>query len=413
MFLKVVAFPESGRILGRHLVAAACLGISPAVVAFLPFLARERFAANNWQTTVITAAIPVMQLFSIFWNHYYVRVGTGRYLLAVALLHSVPVGLIGAVRGVEASMVLWVLAAFGNAGIPPLTGDLLRSCYAPLVRGRVFGVVSTAAMLSTLATGLIVGALSDRDPDAFRLYLPGLALIHLTGLLLVWRISRELLFQERMKPAPTGHSAWWEPLRQMARTLKEDPRFAAYEVAFMSYGVGWMICTALLPALATDRLRLSYSQYSLATIVIFQVVMILLLAPVGHLTDRVGAMRVARYSFLWLTIYPLGLLLARGFDGLALFSLLYAVGMVGVNLTWTLGPIALSPDPSRTSHYLAIHTTMVGVRGLLAQGLGMALYVATGSFTVPLVAASLGFLWAGVRMRSLDVVGGSRGASSG
>jgi len=401
VFPKVVAFPESGRILGRHLVAAACLGISPAVVAFLPFLARERFAANNWQTTVITAAIPVMQLFSIFWNHYYVRVGMGRYLLAIALLHSFPIGLIGAVRGVEATMVLWVLTAFGNAGIPPLMGDLLRSCYAPLVRGRVFGVVSTAGMLSTLTTGLVVGALSDRHPDAFRVYLPGLALIHLIGLLLVWRISRELLFRERMRPAPQRDSAWWEPLRQMARTLKEDRRFAAYEVAFMSYGVGWMICTALLPALATDRLRLSYSEYSLATIVIFQVVMLLLLAPVGHLTDRIGAMRVAQLSFAWLTVYPLGLLWTRGFDGLAFFSLLYAIGMVGVNLTWTLGPIVLAPDPSRTSHYLAIHTTMVGVRGLFAQGLAMALYVLTGSFVVPLLAASAGFLWAATRIRGL------------
>src|SRR5262249_16905857 len=187
----------------------------------------------------------------------------------------------------------------------------------------------------------------------------------------------------------------------MLGVLRADRHFAAYEVAFMSYGVGWMICSALIPALATDKLHLNYHQYAQATIVLFQLVNILLFALMGGVSDRIGPMRLATLSFLWLTIYPIGLYLAPGYHTLVICSCLYALGMVGVNLTWTLGPVALASDASRASHYLAIHTTMVGIRGIVAQGLGMALYVWTGSFTIPLVIAAAGFAWAAYRMRGL------------
>ncbi|MCK6454900.1 MAG: hypothetical protein L6Q92_00005, partial [Phycisphaerae bacterium] len=71
-----------------------------------------------------------------------------------------------------------------------------------------------------------------------------------------------------------------------------------------------------------------------------------------------------------------------------------------------LGPVALAADASRASQYMAVHTTLVGVRGILAQGLGMTLYSLTGSFTVPFGLAAVAFLWASLRMiqlaRSVD-----------
>jgi len=393
--------PESARILRLHIAAAACLGTTQAVIAILPFLARQRFDANNWQTTVVTAAVPVMQFFSIFWNHFYARSNAPAYLLALALLHSAAIGLIGAAGSVWFVMALFVVAAFGNAGMSPLNADLLRTCYPHKIRGRVFGFISTAQMGSAMLTGLLAGYWLDRNHDAFRYFLPAIAAVQVLGLLLLSRIAAHKLFAQRDRFAPPPDARLWAPLSDMREVLRADRRFARYEIAFMSYGIGWMICEALLPAIATDRLHLDYSSYTQAKIVLYQLTNILLFASVGHAVDRVGPMRTATASFLWLTIYPIGLMFITGGAGLKIFCVLYAIGMVGVNLTWTLGPIALAADASRASHYLAIHTTMVGIRGIVAQSLGMAIYSLTGSFTIPLAIAAIGFAWAAWRMRLL------------
>ena len=399
---RVVAFPESSRVLVWHLLYAACMGTNTALIYFLPFLARQHFAASNWQTTVLTAAIPVMQLFSIFWNHFYARTSTTGYLVTLCLLLSLPIAALGLSSGVWTIMGLFLVAAFGNAGLSPLNGDLLRTCYAPSVRGRVFGLVSTAQMIAAMLTGLMMGFWSQRNSEAFRFFLPLIAVVQISGLSVIRRIARMPLFAERLRPATQNEVTLLTPFREMFAVLRADPRFAAYEVAFMSYGVGWMICTALLPALATDKLHLDYHQYAEATIVLFQLVSILLFASLGRVVDRIGPMRLATLSFGWLTLYPIGLFFAPGYHALILVSCLYAVGMVGVNLTWTLGPVALAADASRASHYLAIHTTMVGIRGIVAQGLGMALYSLTGSFAIPLAMAAVGFIWAAQRMNILS-----------
>lgn len=44
------------RVMLLHLMGTFCLGTAIATPYILPFLARERFGANNWQTTVLTAA---------------------------------------------------------------------------------------------------------------------------------------------------------------------------------------------------------------------------------------------------------------------------------------------------------------------------------------------------------------------
>ena len=71
------------RVMLLHLVGTFCLGTAIATPYILPFLARERFGANNWQTTVLTAAVPVTQFASIFWNRLYARVSTRTYLATI------------------------------------------------------------------------------------------------------------------------------------------------------------------------------------------------------------------------------------------------------------------------------------------------------------------------------------------
>src|SRR5207253_1836849 len=143
------------------------------------------------------------------------------------------------------------------------------------------------------------------------------------------------------------------------------------------------------------------STYAFVAVTLFQLTSIAMLAPVGRIADRIGSMWLAAASFAWLTIFPIGLMFASTALWLGIFQVIYALGMVGVLITWTLGPVTLAAHPADAPAYLAIHGTLVGVRGGVAQGLGMALYSWTGRFEIPLLIAAAGFFWASVRMRAL------------
>jgi len=402
---QVEPLRQGRHVLAFHLAGVALQGASVALSLILPFLARKRFEANNWQTWVLTAAVPIMQFFTIFWNHLYARISTRSYLIIVAALASVPIAAMAFAHDIYLLLICYVLAAFAGAGggaaLSPINADLLRNCYASGVRGRVFGMIVASQFFGVMIAGQVMGSWSNHDPDAFRVFLPITGLLLAAGLLMFGLIAGTDSFRRRARPEITRGEAWWAPLRDMGTILRRDRRFARYEIAFMSYGVGWMICTALIPALAKDKLNLDYGQFARATIVAFQLTIIIMLMPMGRLADRIGPIRLAAGSFLWLAIYPIGLLLAPSSFWLGFVTILYAMGMVGVHLTWTLGPVAFAPDPSRASHYLAIHGTLVGIRGVLAQGIGVALYALTGSFIPPMILAATGFSWASWRMRRL------------
>ncbi len=395
--------PRPGRAMSLHACGAMLCGASIALAYVLPFLARKHFQAATWQVWVLTVSVPLAQSFSIFWNRLYSRLSPRAYLGLLAGLACGSLALMGLAGGIESILVLFAISALAGAGggsaLSPLNADLLRSLYAETARGRAFGLIAACQFVGTMAAGHLMGLWSDADPEAYRFFLPVTAAMMALGLACYDRIASGGAFRARTLPRTSG--PWWAPLRDMGGILRADRRFATYEAAFMSYGVGWMICTALLPFIGQDRLRLDYSMYTLATVVSYQATNILLLWPMGHAADRMGPIRMSALSFGLLALYPLGLALAPSGVALALVTIFYAACMVGVHLAWTLGPVSFAPDASLAPQYLAVHTTLVGVRGLLFQGLGVGLYALTGSFGPALVAASAGFLWAAVTMRRL------------
>ena len=109
-------------------------------------------------------------------------------------------------------------------------------------------------------------------------------------------------------------------------------------------------------------------------------------------------MRTSAIAFGILALYPVLLGAATTVAGVALANVVFGFGLAGVFMGWMLGPVALAGSAARVPQYVAIHATLVGVRGIVFQGMAMACYKLTGSFTVPFAAAALAFLWAAVQM---------------
>jgi len=401
---RIVAYPESARILRRQLGVSICLAIRWALLQMVPFLLKAYFKAGNLYSLIATMAGPSMFLLSAFWADLYRRTPLKRYAYIIWLVGVLPLAGIGLSPTATVAVAFLIVASFASPGMIPAGGDILRACYSPTVRGRVWAALSVASLVTTGLVAYATGAWLDRNPDAFRIYMPAAALLQLAVVALLASIAKQPLFMER-QPASEPDKPLIGTARRiidMLALLVRDRQFLRFEVSFMLYGAGWMICFALLPPLAYDKLHLTYGQFANSTQVALPLTTVFATPVMGYLVDRVGAIRTAAAAFAWMAIYPVALMLAAGPWSLTLATVLYAVGMSAVNVIWMVGPITLAPRAGDASQYAAVHATLVGVRAILFQPLGMGLYELTGSFALPLLVASAGFVAGAYGMWSLQ-----------
>ncbi len=401
---RLVAFPESTRILRRHLIATPFLAIQMASVMMIPVILRRDLGASEWQTVVSTASIPMMHLLSIFWVEIYRRMRPDRYLLLLWFVAIVPLGLIALCHRPATVLVFVMLSALGFGAMHPVGGDILRSCYPPTARSRVYALLQSVNVFMTMAGAYGIGIWLHDDNAAWRIYLPASVVVIGVGMAILAGVTHQPLFAERhqsksTEPLATSLRQAW---RSMLDVFRDDPQFRRYEAAFFIYGLGWMIGNALLPFLVVDKLELNHEEVARSTQLTFQFTLLVMLLPAGWLMERLGPMRLASWGFAALTLWPIGLILARDTHSLTVVTVWYGIAMTAVHLAWTIGPVTLAKDASRAAHYLAIHATLVGGRAVIAQFAAVALYYFTRSLSVPLAMASVTFAVGAVMMMRLE-----------
>ncbi|MBP7746187.1 MAG: MFS transporter [Phycisphaerae bacterium] len=373
----------------------------------MPMLVRLRFGSDDptwrdWQTTLVTAAVPIFMMLSIFWHELLRRTTFRTYLIVFWLVGVLPLGCVALAQSFWQMFACHVVATIGLGGQAPVNGKLLKHFYADAVRGRVYALLNVVALASSIASIYLFGVWVEADHDAFRVYFPVAAGLQLVGIaLLLWLAQHTRLDAERPASQPPAWSDLLKPILHMGAVLRADRTFLRYERAFMTYGAAYMLCDALLPVLGTE-LGLRYEDYAHSTQVVTKLVTLVATLPMGWLMDRVGAVRTSGIAFAVLALYPALLLTARGTVGIGVASVAYGLGLAGVQMGWMLGPVNLAGTPDKVPQYVAIHATLVGVRGVIFQGLGMLLYKLTGSFTWPLIAAAAAFLWAAIQMDRLQ-----------
>ncbi len=374
------------------------------VIWLMPLLVRIEFGAadetwRNWQTTIVTAALPTLMTFSIFWGELLRRLRLRTFLLLFWVVAALPLGLVALAQQYTHLLACHVVASIGVSGWPPAHAKLLKHFYSDAKRGRAFALVNLATLAGGSGSAFVLGRWMDANPQAFRVYLPALVGAQLIGililLLLAWRTDTPDVPEAA---APISWRSLLQPVLHMGAVLKADRTFLKYENAFMTYGAAYMLCEALLPVLGTDRLHMGYQEYAHSTQMVARLAMLALTLPMGWLLDRVGPVRTSGLAFGVLSIYPLLLISAGGVPGVAVASVVWGIGMAGVMMGWMLGPVTLAGSAEKVPQYVAIHATLVGLRGILFQFLGMGLYQLTGEFTWPLAGAALAFAFAAAQM---------------
>lgn len=391
---RIVAYPGSRRILRLHLFATPLWTLHSALVLMIPVLLRKNFDAPYWQVTIATMSIPVMLLLSVFWDKTYRRISPSSYLLLYWCCGILPLAGIALCEQSWTVLIFVIISAAGLAGFHPLNGDLLRACYPPSTRSPVFSLIQAVTQLTIITAAYLIGLWLDHNPQAFRIYMPLGVLLIALGVFLIFRMMHLPPFCTQYRPQLQNSlpRSLARAYHSMLSVLRNDRDFRRYEIGFFLYGMGWMICFALLPFLVVDELHLDYAQIAKSTQSALQVALLITLLPAGLLMKHMKPVRTAGASFLLLALYPLGLMLAWNTLSLTIVTIVYGIALAGVRLTWTVGPVTLARDASRASQYLAIHAALVGVRALCGQFPAVAVYNLTGDIRIPLIAAALFFL---------------------
>lgn len=393
--------------LALHVAAAACIhATSIAVQAILAVVAIKRFHANEWQSLLITATPTIFYSLAIFWNDFFRRMKFWKYVLTFWAVAGLPLAFMGFADRYWMLLVPHLISCVGGAGYPPITGELLQALYPSARRGRIYSVLWGTSLVAAAGYGLVFGRALTTNPDSYRVFLPIVAGMQLVGVICLAILSR-VSGHGRARVLDTsgsekGHFAKLvDPVAHMGRILKADPTFARYEAAYMTYGIGWMIAAALLPILSAKKLGLEYDQIAQSTQAPYLLALVAVLFPAGLLMDRFGPVRTTAGSFALLGFYPLALIFVRSDLSLMWVSAFFGIAHAGASVGWTVGPISLAPSAEHVPQYMAIHATLVGVRGKLFQGLGILLFWLSGDFPIPLTVAGLAYFWAGIQMWKL------------
>ncbi len=407
----------------RELWPWALLGIGCGLVegGTVAVLVKKGYAglvAPHWvdfAVAVVSGAPALANISSFAWAnlaHGRARVGVlarvqAAFALAVGLVALAPI----APGGLLLTLVVVIIARVLWAGILTVRAAVWSANYPRHVMARITSRIVMASSLGIALVALLAGWIVDLHARAARwLYL----FAALCGLLAAFRyravrVRRE--YQLLAAEADSGLAASAFSLGVFRQILREDAAFRSYMFWMSLYGSGNLMMTAQLVVLFSDRLHLASLTQILLLTVVPLLLMPLFLPAWARLFDR-GHIIEYRARQCWALVAAIALLTLGVMFRINWLlwpgAVLVGVSYAGANLGWNLGHNDFA-TPGRAQHYMGVHVTLTGVRGLIAPPLGMACYEwlewrwpgsGATSLLLPLglvTAGALGF----VRMRNM------------
>lgn len=367
----------------------------------------------NFAVAIISGAPALANISSFAWAnlaHGRARISV---LVTIQALFALVVGLIAFApfgpAGLALTIIAVIVARMLWAGILTVRAAVWTANYPRAVMARITSRLVLVSAPGVALVALVVGWVLDRQAGLTRwLYL----LAAICGLLGAWmyrsvRVRRE--YQLLSAEMDVGATSGAFNLRMLRQILRSDPRYRQFMFWMSFYGAGNLMCNAQLVVMFTDRMHLGgMTQVMLLSAV--PVLMMPLAMPwwarqfdAGHVIDY----RARQCWFLvgGILVNAVGVWTAQAWL-LWPAAVLAGVGYAGASLGWNLGHNDFA-SRGQAQHYMGVHVTLTGVRGLIAPPLGMLCYelleaIRPGSGTLSLLipvllvtAGGLGF----VRMR--------------
>lgn len=333
--------------------------LETATSTFLLTIAVKQLAAGSLAKAVVAGAgsfgllaspVVVTIVTSARWtpSHAASRVlafGAAAFLIATVL------------PGLFTFVVCSIIAMASSAAIIPLLTHMYQENYPEHDRGRRF---SRTVMIRIAAAGLFAKVAGDALTNNLKYY-PWLLLVFALAL------GFASFCLARCPTDPISPSSGEHPLRAL-RFVREDPLFRRTLICWMLMGFANLMMLPLRVEYLANRkygLHLSVGMIALLTGVIPNAARLILSPIWGWLFDRMNFFALRITLNMGFAIGILSFFVTDSLAGLLVGAVVYGVANAGGDVAWSLWVTKFAP-PGRVADYMAVHTFLTGVRGVLA-----------------------------------------------
>ncbi|MEJ8567103.1 MFS transporter [Elongatibacter sediminis] len=279
--------------------------------------------------------------------------------------------------GLVAFCALTVLARTAWSGILTVRAAVWRANYRRDWRAQVTGRIVQLASLLVAGYAALIGFLMDGSPMAYR---PAFVVGALCALAAarVYRNARvrrhrQLLAAELAEQTLEGRRL--DP-SVFKRVLRGDDDFRHYMLSMMVFGSGNLMVIPMVVVMLNEQMELSRLYQVMVTSSVPLLVLCFSIRIWARLLDQrhIFSYR-AVHSWFFVASFAV-FALALGLRSPALLwpaSILLGAAYAGAHLGWNLGHNDFSSD-AQASHYMAIHVTFTGLRGLIMPLAGVGFY---------------------------------------
>lgn len=284
-------------------------------------------------------------------------------------------------------MLPWAVMPF----VLPAIHLYWQTNYPVSVRGRLWGRAELLRGSVMVVCYWAFDSALEADPNWRRVIFPFAGICGAAALAVLGRVRLRRLPQGTSRRPEARTAELWGPA---LRLLRRHRSFFSYEVGFMLYGMGFMLCNFLRDDYFARDMNLTHLQFAWF-LALFQIAMPLASPLYGWLFDRVKAAWTTAVACMLLAPYGLLLACAHSVEMVWVAGVVMGIGMAGIHVCWNLGTVefARGRDPSL---YSAVHAAAVGIRAMAALPLAYCIQLGFRGDARPVFAVAAGFFFLAV-----------------
>jgi hypothetical protein len=292
-----------------------------------------------------------------------------------------------------------------NPLIYPNINFFLKNSYQHQNFGFLYSMSTSVNKIIMMVVTFAYGYFLDLDPMFFRYMLPTVGLFAIISAFLLTLIP----FKEKQSSETidryAGKTIIKSAFDDIIGTLKENKAFLWFQIAFMFYGLSFMIGSPAINIFYKEILELNYSSVAFYRN-IYNILAIAILPFMGTLLGKAGPMKFGIITFMSLFFYFLFVLLTGLFSSYFEFfniKIFYVMLIALVfhsffastmSLLWNIGSAYFGKNQD-AARYQNVHLFLTGVRAMPAPIVGIWIYEQWGyvaCFSTTLILLSVGVL---------------------
>lgn len=400
-FEKVV--PEGARDAYRRDAWSGLLGgiYTGAIFPFIGFIARDRLHASVVLIGLMTAAPFIGNMFALF----YANAMEGRQKMpyvvwSQVIARALFVFTIFATTPLVFALIVAAVQIVATVASPAYAA-ILKEIYPDQQRGRIMAYIRVGMAFTTLVSTQLVGQMLKRHVLDFRYVFPIAGLFGVASALAFGTI--------RTAPVDPGESNNYRAdtptfLRNTLAIFKEDRNYTWFALSVFTFGFGNLIAAPLYPVFQVDSLHITATQVAVLSNTATLIWMFSYLYW-GKYVDVQSPLKAVVVNVLLVSLVPLIYFLATNVWMLLPAAMISGITMGGVELSY-FNSILYFAKEGRESHYQALHSFLLGIRGTIAPFCGAALVSVfkAGQIDMRYVfLVSMGLMLLGAGLQSLGV----------